>query len=223
MITSVWAQALLYGSLWGMAEATAGHALHLARVPGLAGFIMFPLGFILMSLAFRRTGRNVLAVLMTSWVAAGIKLVDLLLPGTDFLAVWNPAQAILLEGLAAGGLILVLRKARATVARAAIASLCWRMAYLALGFLCFELFGAGNLVQTQPAFLLRFLLLDSLANGSLIYFLLRLGPLRMPLFAPDAKISKLLSRPDETKATALNQPALAVILLVAALSLELVL
>jgi len=98
--------ALLFGSLWGLAEATAGYALHALRVPGLAGCLMFPLGFLLMSRAYARNGRPTAAIL-TSWVAASIKLVDFLIPGADAMAVLNPAQAILFQGLAAAGLLSV--------------------------------------------------------------------------------------------------------------------
>jgi len=205
-----------------MAEATAGHVLHLVRIPGLAGFIMFPVGFFLMSRAFNRTG-GILAVLLTSWVAAGIKLADLFLPGADFMAVWNPAQAILLEGLAATALIVVLKRARATAAWATLASLSWRMAYVALGLLWVELLGARNLIQAEPAFLLRFFLLDSLVNGSLIYFLIRMSPFKTPVFVSKAETLKIFFRPAETKTMALGQKALAAALLIAAVSFELVL
>jgi len=202
-----WLFVVLYcGALWGLAEATAGHILHLLRIPGLAGFIMFPVGLFLMSRAFSRSGRF-LAVFLTSWIAAGIKLADLVLPGSDVLAVWNPVQAILLEGLAAAGILLAARKIRPTAAQAILASLSWRLAYFALSFLWIELLAARNLFQAGPVFLLRFLLLDSLANGLLIYFILTM---RLPL--PTKKASKLFRR-----------PALATALLITALAVEVVL
>ncbi len=197
---------LYYGALWGLAEATAGHILHLLRIPGLAGFIMFPVGFFLMSRAFSRSARF-LAVFLTSWIAAGIKLADLLLPGADILAVWNPVQAILLEGLAAAGLILVLKKARATLAPALLASFTWRLAYAGLSLLWAALLTSRNLFQVGPEFLGRFLLLDSLANGLLIYFIIKM---RLPL--PTEKTTKLFPR-----------PAIVATLLIAALSMELIL
>jgi hypothetical protein len=205
-IASISAVALFYGSLWGLAEATAGHILHLLRIPGLAGLIMFPVGFFLMSRAFGRSGRF-LAVFLISWIAAGIKLVDLFLPGADFLAVWNPVQAILLEGLAAAAILLAARKIRLTAAQAILASLSWRLAYIALSFLWIELLAAGNLFQVGPVFLLRFLLLDSLANGLLIYFIMKI---RLPL--PAENTTKLIRR-----------PALAAALLIAALTAEVLL
>jgi len=202
-----WLFVVLYcGALWGLAEATAGHVLHLLRIPGLAGFIMFPVGFFLMSRAFSRSGRF-LAVFLTSWIAAGIKLADLVLPGADFLAVWNPVQAILLEGLAAAGLILVLKKARATLAPALLASFTWRLAYAGLCLLWAALLTSRNLFQVGPEFLGRFLLLDSLANGLLIYFIMKI---RLPV--PTEKTTKLFRR-----------PALAAALLIAALAAEVLL
>lgn len=94
------AAALFYGSVWGFGEATLGHLLHLARVPGLPGLVMFPFGVLLMGRVLARTG-SAAAVFTTGVVAAGYKFLDFLLPGTDLLAVVNPAQAIVLEALAA--------------------------------------------------------------------------------------------------------------------------
>jgi hypothetical protein len=205
-VASISAVSLFYGALWGLAEATTGHFLHLLRIPGLAGFILFPVGFFLMSRAFSRSGRF-LAVFLTSWIAAWIKLADLFLPGADFLAVWNPVQAILLQGLAAAGILLAARKIRLTAAQAILASLSWRLAYIALSFFGVEFLAAENLFQVGPVFLLRFLLLDSLANGLLIYFIMKM---RLPL--PIEKTTKLFRR-----------PALAAALLIAALAAEVLL
>ncbi|MCX6569029.1 MAG: hypothetical protein NT147_08285 [Candidatus Aminicenantes bacterium] len=94
------AAALFYGSVWGLGEATLGHLLHLARVPGLPGLVMFPFAVLVMGRVLARS-RSAAAVFMTGAVAAGFKFLDLLLPGTDLLAIINPAQAILLEALAA--------------------------------------------------------------------------------------------------------------------------
>ncbi|MDH4196708.1 MAG: hypothetical protein OEW05_04810 [Candidatus Aminicenantes bacterium] len=92
--------ALFCGSVWGFGEATLGHLLHLARVPGLPGLVMFPFGVLVMGRVLARTG-SAAAVFSTGVIAAGYKFFDLLLPGTDLLAVVNPAQAIILEALAA--------------------------------------------------------------------------------------------------------------------------
>ena len=179
--------ALFFGALWGMAEATAGHALHVLRIPGLAGFLMFPLGYLFMSRAFARSGR-LASIFLTSWVAASIKLVDVFMPGTDVMAVWNPVQAILLEGLAAAGLLHFMAKRRSWIPAAkhpaklaaagsflaacpVPAALSWRLAYFALSLFWGWLFHAPNILRTGSPSLFRFIIIDSLANGALILIL----------------------------------------------------
>jgi hypothetical protein len=93
------AAALFYGAVWGLGEATLGHLLHLARVPGLPGLVMFPFAVLIMGRALARSS-SATVVFLAGAVAAGFKFLDLLLPGTDILGVINPAQAIILEALA---------------------------------------------------------------------------------------------------------------------------
>jgi hypothetical protein len=95
----MWAAALFWGSVWGLGEATFGHLLHLARVPGLPGLVMVPFAVLVMGRAAARS-RSARAVFLAGVVAAGFKFLDLLVPGTDLVAVVNPVQAILLEALA---------------------------------------------------------------------------------------------------------------------------
>jgi hypothetical protein len=176
-----------------------------------------------MSRAYSRAGRSILTVFLTSWVAAGIKLVDLLLPGADFTAVWNPAQAILLEGLAAAGLLIVLTKVQAKLAWTASAAVAWRLAHSGLGLLWSAMFGARNLLQVQPVWLLRFLFLDSLVNGFLIYFLMKIDLSKIPSLGSMEQTSEVVCCPEETTVIASSRPALAAALFIAALSLELIL
>jgi len=96
---SALATALLWGAVWGLAEATLGHLLHLVRVPGLPGLVMVPVAVAIMGRAAARS-RSAAAVFLTGAVAAGFKLFDLLVPGADLLALSRPIQAILLEALA---------------------------------------------------------------------------------------------------------------------------
>lgn len=100
---------LFYGAVWGLGEATLGHLLHLARVPGLPGLVMFPFAAVVMGRVLARSG-GAAAVFATGVVAAGFKFLDLLLPGTDILAVLNPARAILLEALAAAVWVSLMSK-----------------------------------------------------------------------------------------------------------------
>ena len=92
--------ALLWGSVWGLGEATLGHLLHLVRVPGLPGLVMVPFAVAVMGRAAARS-RSASAIFLAGMVAASFKLFDLLVPGTDLLALSRPIQAILLEALAA--------------------------------------------------------------------------------------------------------------------------
>lgn len=91
--------ALVYGSIWGLAEATLGHVLHLIRVPGLPGLVMAPIAVLIMARTAARS-RSAAAVFLSGAVAASFKIFDLLAPGTDILSLVNPIQAILLEALA---------------------------------------------------------------------------------------------------------------------------
>jgi hypothetical protein len=105
------APALLWGTAWGLWEATAGHAAHLLRVPGLAGAVMLPAAAAFLSRVFAAT-RRLDAVFLAGCVAASLKLLDLAVPGRNLLAVLNPARFILLEALAAAGIFAALEAAR---------------------------------------------------------------------------------------------------------------
>ncbi len=100
--------ALWYGAIWGLAEATLGHALHLARVPGLPGLLMVPVAVAIMGRTAARS-RGAAAVFLAGAVAASFKLLDLFVPGTDLLALGRPIQAILLEALAGAVLVKGMR------------------------------------------------------------------------------------------------------------------
>jgi len=91
--------ALLWGAVWGLAEATLGHLLHLLRVPGLPGLIMVPVAVMVMGRVAARSG-SAATVFLAGAVAASFKLFDLFVLGTDLLALSRPIQAILLEALA---------------------------------------------------------------------------------------------------------------------------
>ena len=102
------ATALFWGAAWGLAEATLGHLLHLVRVPGLPGLVMVPVAVAIMGRAAARS-RSASAVFLAGVIAAGFKLFDLLVPGTDLFALSRPIQAILLEALAAAAWIKLAR------------------------------------------------------------------------------------------------------------------
>jgi hypothetical protein len=89
---------LFFGGAWGGLEATLGFLLHfLPRVTGfprLAGFIMFPIGLLLLVAAAQAT-RKPASALGVAAVAAAVKLASLALPVVQWNFVRNPALAIL--------------------------------------------------------------------------------------------------------------------------------
>jgi hypothetical protein len=100
---------LTWGGLWGLAEAGLGYGLHTLPVPGLAGAVLFPMGLLCMRRAFMSTAR-VNAVWGAALIAAGIKLLDLWLPGAVPAAVLRPAVAILLEAAVASAGFALMKK-----------------------------------------------------------------------------------------------------------------
>jgi hypothetical protein len=94
------ARALFWGAVWGLGEATLGHVLHLVRIPGLPGLVMGSFAVMVMG-RLAADSRGAAAIFLAGVVAASFKFLDLLVPGTDILALTNPVQAILLEALAA--------------------------------------------------------------------------------------------------------------------------
>jgi hypothetical protein len=108
------ATALLWGSVWGLAEATLGHLLHVAHVPGLPGLLMVPAAVAIMGRTAVRS-RSAGAVFLAGAVAASFKLLDLLVPGTDLPVLSRPIQAILLEALAGAIWVGILSRERGIV------------------------------------------------------------------------------------------------------------
>ncbi len=162
---------LFWGSLWGLAEATLGFVLHAAAaaVPGLQGFVMFPIAFVLMERAVAASGRP-WAAFAASWVAAAVKLADLLLPGAVPLRVLNPAAALLMEGAAVWVALAwcASRQVRVSGWHALLASLLWRTFFLGDQVVLASLSIPAGLVTNgwKPA--LEFLLVEGAANALLI-------------------------------------------------------
>jgi hypothetical protein len=165
--------ALFWGSLWGLAEATLGHILHLLRIPGLAGFVMFPVGLVFMLKAYKASN-NLSVILSTSVVAATIKLSNILLPGTSPLDVFNPAIAIICESLAVFVLFFFIRQRvhqRHLILGWLVLS--WRLLFVTFLIMMEALFPSQNLISLGFERLLSFFLWESVANGILIYLLMK--------------------------------------------------
>jgi len=167
---------LLFGALWGIAEATLGYALHglskLILIPGLSGFLMFPIGLVMMHRAFKRSGK-VETMMATATVAAAIKLTNLFLPFLPVMDTINPAMAILLEGAAATALFAWSTKLETVInlPRIFLAASGWKAVFL------FVQLSAGiesGMAFADPLLVGRFLLFDSVVNALLIFAYLRL-------------------------------------------------
>lgn len=176
-MSGVWRSALFFGGLWGLAEASLGYLLHLwgRAAPGLAGYIMFPIGFLLMYQAFRDAGR-VEAVPAAALVAAAAKAASALLPGVGLLFVTNPVLAILAEGLVVflGLRLVAFRASPLLPAKILAVSLGWRLLFLALVAV---LPVQKGILSKGPGALLGFLLVEPAVNTLL---LVPLAWLRLP-------------------------------------------
>lgn len=158
---------LFWGGLWGLAEAMLGHALHLLRIPGLAGWIMFPVGFWTIRRAYRQSGRAVVLAGVPA-AAAAVKLADFLLPVSDPFIVINPAAAILLEGCAVAVLFLRLKGRTPSLASLLAAAAAWRAAYSGWGIAASAFLQASNRFGLAGFNPWSYFAADSLINAALI-------------------------------------------------------
>ena len=174
--TNILAASVIFGSLWGLAEAVLGHLLHLASratlIPGLAGLVMFPIGFLCLREAFRRSG-SVGAIGLTAGITASIKMASLVLPTVSLEFVVNPTLAILAEGAAVAVFFLIAPTVRVErpLVKASALSLSWRAVFLLVVLL---LPVPRGLLNKGWEVLVWFLLVESAANALLIAALLRL-------------------------------------------------
>ncbi|MFC2146663.1 hypothetical protein ACFLRT_04800 [Acidobacteriota bacterium] len=161
---------LFWGALWGIAEATIGYLAHLILfIPGIAGFIMFPIGFYFMTRAYKDTGKPGI-LFSTAAVAASIKLVDLFLPNLSPIHSINPAIAILMES-AAVFLVFKLLNAKPVQFRFGellIASTTWRLGFLFYSSILFVTAISQEFIQIGLGHILRFVLLESVINAVII-------------------------------------------------------
>jgi len=174
------AAALFWGACWGFAEATVGFMLHRAAValPGLPGFLMFPVGVFFMMRAFDSTGRADSAFI-AACVAAAVKLTGFLVPGHDPIRIINPAISLLMEGLSVAVVIKASGFAkdlgRLKLASSFIMGFAWRAAFL-IHLRVTSLFGLPAELATGPVLTaLRFLVLESAVNAGVIWAFSSMG------------------------------------------------
>ncbi|WP_320163236.1 hypothetical protein [uncultured Trichococcus sp.] len=164
-------QIIYWGSLWGIAEASLGYVLHMAAIqlPGVPGFVMFPVAFYFMRKAYLATGKPE-AVFQVALAAALIKCCDFLIPGNIPIRILNPALSILLEGLAVALVFAYAERKKIAIGFASVFSMgvLWRFVFLFHLFLTSLFDLPAALVTDGLQVSLRFLFLESLVNAILM-------------------------------------------------------
>lgn len=88
---------IVFGSLWGLFEATIGWVMHLVHFKNTS-LVLYPIAALLMTLAIRKTGKSSAAIFV-AFIAAIIKLTNLFYGTVPAYWVVNPALSILFEGI----------------------------------------------------------------------------------------------------------------------------
>lgn len=170
-------QIVYWGSLWGIAEATLGYVLHMAAIqlPGVPGFVMFPVAFYFMRKSYLASGKAD-AVFQVALVAALIKCCDFLITGNIPIRILNPAFSILLEGLAVALVFAYAERRKTDVGFASVFSMgvLWRAVFLSYLFLISLIDLPAALVTDGLQVSLRFLLLESFVNAILMVAYLKI-------------------------------------------------
>jgi hypothetical protein len=161
---------LFWGALWGIVEATVGYLVHLViLIPGIAGFIMFRIGFYFMTRAYKNAGKPEI-LFSTAAVAAGIKLIDLSLPNLSAIHTINPAIAILMES----AIVFLVYKFMVTkphqfnFRHVLIVCAGWRIGFLFYSSLLFVSAISQEFFQMGLAHIIRFVLLETIINALII-------------------------------------------------------
>lgn len=155
---------LLYGSLWGFAEATLGYLLHWILFP-ISGMIMFPIGFYFMKRAEKENEQSS-SIFQVAIIAAVIKSVNLFMPNPMIYKALNPIFMILLQGC----LVFVLLREDVLVdlKRVFAASFIWRAIFI--GILLVEFGNPSNIYYLSggPLRAINFLLINPAINTVVI-------------------------------------------------------
>jgi len=160
-------QIIFYGALWGFIEATLGYALH--WIPTLiAGTIMFPIASVILLRAYNKTNSKK-AILYIGMVAASIKSIDLFLPSYSIFKTINPMTSIVLESLLVFVVVMMFTSEKITnkIAAAQIASIGWRVGYVAFMTVQFAFTGFVAYSISSVAHVLEFVVFSGVIGGLL--------------------------------------------------------
>lgn len=167
---------LFWGSLWGIAEATLGHLLHISKIPGLAGSLMFPIALFFMVKAYSLTGR-LSTILFASCTAASFKLIDIFISPHDLFSVLNPMIAIICESLV---LFLFLKAWNKKVFTKFIPilamALSWKLIYSAALLTMGHFFPIKSFFDLGSTRFLSFFIVESLASSLIVFLFFKVQP-----------------------------------------------
>lgn len=178
---------VFWGSLWGIAEVTLGYVFHIYSIflPGLPGFLMFPIAFYFMRRAYTSSAMPEI-IIGVAMVASTLKLLDFLMPGNDPIRILNPALSILLEGVAVMMVIKVVETMKWPLGYLASFTMgvLWRAAFLGyMSIIALYDIPAG-LVTSGLAVSLRFLILESIVNACIMSLMVRYDKARQSILNP---------------------------------------
>ncbi|WP_444644341.1 hypothetical protein ACRQU7_05455 [Caproiciproducens sp. R1] len=104
---SVLFNVIVWGTTWGIFEATVGYLLHMLPV-NISWLLWYPVACFFMGNVYRKTG-SVSAILMVGALCASIKMLNLFLPGRID-KVLNPAVSIVFEAMAMAAVLFTVNK-----------------------------------------------------------------------------------------------------------------
>lgn len=181
--------ALFFGSIWGITEATLGYVLNLSTI-GISGWIMYPIGLYVLQKTYKKNNRLSI-ILYSSFAAAAIKLVNLFMPISHPVKVINPAFAIVLEGLSVMVLLSwsVKKNREIGFISAFLASLSWRLIYFIDAVILYRIDIPSRMIEKGPKeYLWNFLILNSLINAVIIMLMTKAEKSGKTIDIPMSKI-----------------------------------
>lgn len=178
---------LLFGSVWGILEATLGTLLHLpfvdkAGMYAASSTIMVPIAYYLMANCYKRTGKFY-ALPMMGVIAALIKLTVAFVVGFRP-SVYNPAIYIIVESLAMMGAVAIFRPTKVlslkTLGAVILANTTYQFSYLLINMANggTNIFTAEGWTRTAEKYLFMFnglAILYLFASGAIFYGLFKLA------------------------------------------------
>ena len=172
--------AVFFGSIWGLVEASLGHALHYLPVQ-ISGFIMFPIALIIMRTAIH-TVEDIRVVYFMSIIAALIKLTDLFIPGLPWVKTINPALALLIEGTAVYLTADILSEGPGFIQlqRSFLLNIGWRAVFILFAAAIHIFTPARVTLVTGIKPVMTFLFINGLISTVLCWFVIRMN--RLPNF-----------------------------------------